>query len=102
MDRPAETARPAAPATAPSVTAPAAVEAWRARKTYPSTLLAGGPVFGVARERRTGGWVLQPHFAGLAPQDARDGLGSYFRAVAERRRGDGDPAAAEYAAAGDL
>nr|WSX73410.1 DUF5954 family protein [Streptomyces sp. NBC_00899]WSX80524.1 DUF5954 family protein [Streptomyces sp. NBC_00899] len=88
--------------TAPEspVAALADVEAWRARKTFPSMLFAGGPVFGVARERPAGGWVLQPYFSGLAPQDARDGLGSYFRRVAketgERRQ------AAEYQAAGEL
>lgn len=88
--------------TAPEspVAALADVEAWKARKTFPSMLFAGGPVFGVAREGPAGGWVLQPYFNGLAPQDARDGLGSYFRRVAketgERRR------AAEYQAAGEL
>jgi hypothetical protein len=88
--------------TAPEspVAALADVEAWKARKTFPSMLFAGGPVFGVARERPAGGWVLQPYFSGLAPQDARDGLGSYFRRVAketgERRQ------AAEYQAAGEL
>ncbi|MYS18731.1 hypothetical protein GA0115240_100610, partial [Streptomyces sp. DvalAA-14] len=54
------------------VAALADLEAWKARKTYPSPLLAGGPVFGIARERASGGWELQPYFSGLAPQDARD------------------------------
>jgi hypothetical protein len=44
----------------------AEVAAWKARKRYPSTLLAGGPVFGVARERGEGGWVVEAYFAGLA------------------------------------
>jgi Family of unknown function (DUF5954) len=69
--------------TAPraSVAALTDVETWKARKAYPSTLFAGGPVFGVARERPTGGWELLPHFTGLAPQDARDTLGAHFRAL---------------------
>jgi hypothetical protein len=57
------------------------VETWKARKAYPSTLFAGGPVFGVARERPTGGWELLPHFTGLAPQDARDTLRAHFRGL---------------------
>lgn len=88
--------------TAPEspVAALADVEAWKARKTYPSVLFAGGPVFGVAREGPAGRWVLQPHFSGLTPQDARDGLGSDFRRVAEEA---GDTRReAEYRAAGEL
>ncbi|WP_333770015.1 DUF5954 family protein, partial [Streptomyces sp. IBSBF 2435] len=91
--------------TAPEspVAALADVEAWKARKTHPSMLFAGGPVFGVARESPDGGWVLQPYFSGLAPQDARDGLGSYFRRVAMEAAESGDPRrAAEYQAAGEL
>ncbi|WP_327292183.1 DUF5954 family protein [Streptomyces sp. NBC_01198] len=85
------------------VAALADVEAWKARKTYPSMLFAGGPVFGVARERQPGGWVLQPFFSGLAPQDARDGLGSYFRRVAKETADGGDLRhAAEYQGAGEL
>jgi Family of unknown function (DUF5954) len=86
-------------ATAPRspVAALADVETWKARKAYPSTLFAGGPVFGVARERAEGGWELQPHFTGLAPQDARDALGAHFRVLA----GAGGPAAGEYAAAAE-
>jgi len=64
-----------------SVAALTDVETWKARKAYPSTLFAGGPVFGVARERPSGGWALLPHFTGLAPQDARDTLGAHFRAL---------------------
>lgn len=79
------------------VAALADVETWKARKAYPSTLFAGGPVFGVARERAEGGWELQPHFAGLAPQDARDALGAHFRSLA----GADGPAAADYAAAAE-
>lgn len=94
--------------TAPEspVAALADVEAWRARKTHPSMLFAGGPVFGVACEGAAGGWVLQPYFSGLAPQDARDCLGSYFRRIAKDAgdaRGTGHPRrAAEYQAAGEL
>lgn len=79
------------------VAALADVETWKARKSYPSTLFAGGPVFGVARSRPQGGWELQPHFTGLAPQDARDALGAHFRALAAA----GGPAAAEYTAAAE-
>ncbi|SHL39015.1 DUF5954 family protein [Actinacidiphila paucisporea] len=91
--------------TAPEspVAALADVEAWKARKAYPSMFFAGGPVFGIARERPAGGWVLQPYFSGLTPQDARDGLGSYFRRVAMEIGDSGDPRqAAEYEAAGEL
>lgn len=84
----------------PPVTALADIEAWKARKTYPSTLYAGGPVFGVAREHPGGGWELQPYFAGLAPQDARDELGSHFRGLARTAAAAGDTGAeAEYLAA---
>lgn len=70
--------------------APADVETWKARKAYPSTLFAGGPVFGIAGERADGGWMLRPGFTGLAPQDARDALGAHFRARAERSAAEGD------------
>ncbi|MEE4542797.1 DUF5954 family protein [Streptomyces sp. V4-01] len=86
------------------LTALADIEAWKARKHYPSTLFAGGPVFGAAHERPDGGWELHPYFAGLAPQDARDGLAAHLRLLARSAtdRGD-DGAAAEYlAAAGRL
>ena len=65
-------------------------------------LFAGGPVFGVAVERDEGGWELHPYFSGLAPQDARDGLGSHFRRLSQEaaRAGDAD-AEAEYLAAGE-
>jgi hypothetical protein len=92
------------PVSAPEspVAALADIEAWKARKTYPSMLFAGGPVFGAARERKDGGWALLPHFNGLAPQDARDGLGAYFRTCAGERRAGGDARSADdYAAAGD-
>ncbi|MEW1865001.1 MULTISPECIES: DUF5954 family protein [unclassified Streptomyces] len=84
--------RPTAPPSpvAAGLSAPADVETWKARKAYPSTLFAGGPVFGVARELPEGGWTLRPGFAGLAPQDARDALGAHFRARAERCAADGD------------
>jgi hypothetical protein len=72
------------------VAAPADLEAWKARKTYPSTLLAGGPVFGIARERAEGGWEVRPYFSGLAPQDARDSLAGYLRERAEQPDGTPD------------
>ncbi|MFC4031974.1 DUF5954 family protein [Streptomyces polygonati] len=72
------------------VAALADLEAWKARKTYPSTLLAGGPVFGIARERAEGGWEVQPYFSGLAPQDARDSLAGYLRGLAEQPEGSPD------------
>jgi hypothetical protein len=91
---------PVAPPDYPPATAPADIEAWKARKTYPSMLFAGGPVFGVARERAEGGWELQPFFAGLTPQDARDDLGSLLRTLARAAADEGDPAAeAEYLSA---
>ncbi len=69
--------------TAPE--APAAVaadtEAWRAHARYPDLRFAG-PVFGVAREREEGGWEAYPQFSALAPQDARDSMGSVFRRLA--------------------
>lgn len=78
------------------------VEAWKARKKYPSMLFAGGPVFGVARERESGGWELHPHCAGLAPQDARDGLGAHFRQLAQAAAEEGDDEARTvYLAAGE-
>lgn len=84
------------------VAALADIEAWKARKTFPSVLFAGGPVFGVARELDTGGWELHPYFSGLAPQDARDGLGSHFRRLAKEAGEAGDPQARdEYQAAGE-
>lgn len=84
------------------VAALADIEAWKARKTYPSTLFAGGPVFGVAVERDEGGWELHPYFSGLAPQDARDSLGSHFRRLSQEAAAAGDTdAEAEYLAAGD-
>ncbi|WP_237404545.1 DUF5954 family protein [Actinacidiphila reveromycinica] len=96
--RPTETPSPVAAGMA----APADVETWKARKAYPSTLFAGGPVFGVARERAEGGWKLRPGFAGLAPQDARDALGAHFRTRADRCAADGDEAGrAQYAEAAD-
>lgn len=80
------------------------IEAWKARKRYPSTLFAGGPVFGVARELSRGRWRLHPYFAGLAPQDARDALAAHLRLSAREASAAGDDrAAAQYlAAAGRL
>ncbi len=79
------------------VAAPADVEAWKARKAYPCTLCAGGPVFGVARERAEGGWELRPGLAELSPQDARDALAAHLR----DRAGRGGPGSAECAAAAE-
>jgi hypothetical protein len=93
---------PGNPAVAPwpRITEPADIEAWRARKEYPSTLVAGGPVFGVARERAEGGWELLPYFAGQTPQDARDELGAHLRTLArEALRAGRDAGAREYTAA---
>src|SRR6266536_505763 len=82
--------------TAPEAPAAAAAdtEAWRARGTYPDLRFAG-PVFGVAREREEGGWEVQPHFPGLALQDARDSMGSMFRRLAQEAEQSGDPAGYE-------
>jgi len=67
-------------------------EAWQARDTYPD-LRFGGPVFGVAREREQGGWELHPYSSALAPQDARDSVGSHFRKLAHEADQAGDDAA---------
>jgi hypothetical protein len=83
-----------APQDAP-VAALADVEAWQARDAYPEIYFAGGPVFGVAREREEGGWELHPYFSGLAPQDARDSMGSHFRRLAQEAERSGDQAAHE-------
>jgi hypothetical protein len=78
------------------------IEAWKARKKYPSTLFAGGPVFGSAHERPDGGWELHPYVAGLAPQDARDALAAHLRGASRAAfdRGE-DEAAAQYLAAAE-
>lgn len=57
-------------------------EAWQARGDYPE-LRFGGPVFGVAHEREQGGWELHPYLSALAPQDARDSMGSHFSRLAK-------------------
>jgi hypothetical protein len=96
--------RPTAPLSpvADVLAAPADVETWKARKAYPSTLFAGGPVFGIALERPGGGWQLRPHFTGLAPQDARDALGAHFRVLAGQSAADGDEfTRAQYTAAAE-
>ncbi|MFE7567595.1 DUF5954 family protein [Streptomyces sp. NPDC057539] len=77
------------------VEAVADVEAWRARESYPDILSAGGPLFGVVREREAGGWELVSSFSGLAPQDGRDSMGSQFRRRAEECEKDGDRAGYE-------
>ncbi|GAB2718788.1 DUF5954 family protein [Kitasatospora kifunensis] len=81
--------------TAPDapVAALADIEAWRAREKYPELRGAGGPVFGIAREREQGGWQLEPHFSGCDPQDARDSLGSVCRHLAQEAEEAGDQAA---------
>ncbi|GGT29330.1 hypothetical protein GCM10014713_23590 [Streptomyces purpureus] len=77
------------------VAAVADVEAWEAREKYPDLLSAGGPVFGVARERERGGWELLDSVSGDTPQDGRDAMGSQFRRLLQRAEQDGDPAAQE-------
>ncbi|MDI5961995.1 DUF5954 family protein [Streptantibioticus silvisoli] len=74
------------------VQALADVTAWQARDRYPDVRFAGGPVFGVARERESGGWELYPHFTGMAPQDARDAMGAHFRRMAQDAEQAGDAA----------
>lgn len=86
----------------PQTTRPSDIELWKARKHYPSTLVAGGPVFGAARERGDGTWEVLPYFAGRTPQDARDELGAHFRALARLAQDTGGTAAAaDYLAAAD-
>jgi hypothetical protein len=75
------------------VAALADAEAWAARESYPDLRFAGGPVFGVARERDEGGWQLQGFFCGPAPQDARDHMGAHFRGMAQRAERTGDATA---------
>jgi hypothetical protein len=75
-----------------SAAAPADAAAWRARDTYPE-LRFGGPAFGVAEEREQGGWELHRYFSALAPQDARDSMGSHFRRLAQAAEQSGDQAA---------
>ncbi|RDG37672.1 DUF5954 family protein [Streptomyces corynorhini] len=75
------------------VEAVADVAAWQAREAYPDILSAGGPVFGVVREREAGGWELVSPFSGLAPQDSRDSMGARFRLLAQERRRAGDESA---------
>ena len=70
-------------------------EAWQAREAYPEIRSAGGPVFGVAREREEGGWEIQPHFSGTEPQDARDSMAAIFRRRAHAAEQAGDQAAVE-------
>jgi Family of unknown function (DUF5954) len=86
-----QTIRVTAPET--PVAALADAEAWQARSAYPEVRFAGGPAFGVAREREEGGWVLHPYFGALFPQDARDSMGSHFRRLAAQAQDAGDQAA---------
>ncbi|MBW1601163.1 PE-PGRS family protein [Streptomyces sp. JJ66] len=67
-------------------------EAWYARDSYPDLHSAGGPLFGVAREREQGGWQLLPYFGSHAPQDARDSLAAHFRRAAHEQDEADDPA----------
>ncbi|MGW6916372.1 DUF5954 family protein [Kitasatospora sp. NPDC054939] len=76
------------------------VEAWTAREAYPRILAAGGPAFGVAKERSDGAWELLPYFGESQPQCVRDGLASTFRRAAAEAGTAGDGrAAAECSAA---
>lgn len=59
-------------------------EAWRAREAYPD-IMGFRPLFGFAREREEGGWILHAHFSNDAPQGARESMGSHFRRLAKRR-----------------
>ncbi|MFC5720491.1 DUF5954 family protein [Streptomyces gamaensis] len=69
-------------------------EAWAARESHPVILGAGGPVFGVAREREEGGWELCGYYGERAPQDARDTMAVHFRRKACEIESAGGPAAA--------
>src|ERR1700730_16924365 len=73
------------------VAALADLEAWQAREEFPDIRFSG-PVFGVARERSHGGWELYPYFGALAPQAARDSMGSHFRKLAHEAEQSGDQA----------
>ncbi|MFG2227873.1 DUF5954 family protein [Streptomyces sp. NPDC048644] len=64
-------------------------EAWRARERYPEILGTGGPVFGCVRERELGGWEVLSFGAG-GPQEARDGMASLFRRLAQVAGAAGD------------
>jgi len=73
------------------VAALADLEAWQAHEEFPDIRFSG-PVFGVARERSHGGWELHPYFGALAPQAARDSMGSHFRKLAHEAEQSGDQA----------
>ncbi|MFF5564028.1 DUF5954 family protein [Streptomyces sp. NPDC012623] len=77
------------------VDAVADVAAWQAREAYPDILSAGGPLFGVVREREAGGWELVSSLSGLAPQDGRDSMGAQFRLLAQKCERAGDESARE-------
>ncbi|MFF7989237.1 DUF5954 family protein [Kitasatospora xanthocidica] len=68
----------------------AEIEATAARERYPRILSAGGPVFGVARERPEGGWELCTSMVEPQPQSAREDLGMICRerAAAAGKAGD--------------
>ncbi|MER7673205.1 DUF5954 family protein [Kitasatospora sp. NPDC096128] len=66
------------------------VEAWTARERYPRILSAGSPVFGVARERPTGGWELCFSIVEVHPQSAREDLGMICREQAAAAGKSGD------------
>ncbi|MGD9483064.1 DUF5954 family protein [Streptomyces sp. TRM70308] len=77
-------------------------EAWRAREAYPEILGAGGPIFGVVREREQGGWEVLPYFGSHTPQDARDSMAVHFRTTAQELAEAGEAAArAAYLAAAE-
>ncbi len=61
---------------------------------YPDLGFAGGPAFGVARERELGGWQVLGRFSASFPQDARESMGACFRQMAKDHPQD-SPARAE-------
>ncbi|MET7575684.1 DUF5954 family protein [Streptomyces sp. NPDC005492] len=69
------------------------MEAWQAREAYPNVLAGGGPVFGVAEELDSGGWLVLSRFGNMAPQGSRDTLAMTFRRRARDAVDAGDTAA---------
>lgn len=63
----------------------ARLEALRAQRTHPATLWFG-PTYGVM-ERTDAGWLMSA-MSDPTPQEARDGLGWWFRILARRRSTD--------------
>ncbi|GHF53597.1 hypothetical protein GCM10018790_34240 [Kitasatospora xanthocidica] len=66
------------------------IEAQAARERYPRILSAGGPVFGVARERPEGGWELCTSMVECEPQSAREDMGAICRRRAAEAETAGD------------